>query len=419
MIRPLPRHGLTLLRLTLAVLAACAGASPSRAQQAAQELPHVDVVTTTPLPGLGTPLRDVPANVQTFSGRELGKQRQGTLTEFLEQNPTSVNVNAAQGNPYQLDVSFRGFTASPLVGVPQGLSVFQDGVRINEPFGDVVNWDLLAQSAIASITLIPGSNPLFGLNTLGGALAIATKSGRDNPGGAVELSGGSFGRTTLQLEHGGFNDAWDHFLTANASKDQGWAEHNASRVEQLFGKLGYRRDQTELELSLTVANNRLEGTQTLPVSFFDDVRQAYTYPDVNTNTLAMLAVKGRQYLADDTVLGGIAYLRRYRNTNLSSNVNDRFGSVDPLSGAVDTVQARNDRALIDQISAGLGMQLTLNREWMGARHQLVMGGGGDFGRASYTQDAQPAALTPSRGAVATGDFENQTSARTRNRNLAL
>ncbi len=109
----------------------------------ALELQRVEVIGTTPLPGLGTPLKDVPANVQVYGSKDLAKQRPGSLAEFLQNNPTSVTVNAAQGNPYQPDISFRGFTASPLVGVPQGLSVFQDGVRINEPFGDVVNWDLL------------------------------------------------------------------------------------------------------------------------------------------------------------------------------------------------------------------------------------------------------------------------------------
>src|SRR5215467_1876177 len=146
----------------------------STPQAAPQELPSVTVIGTTPLPGLGTPLRDVPSNVQVFGGGEIGKQRQGNLGEFLENNPTSISVNAAQGNPYQPDISFRGFTASPLLGVPQGLSVFQDGVRINEPFGDVVNWDILPQSAIAGLQLIPGSNPVFGLNTLGGAVSVIT-----------------------------------------------------------------------------------------------------------------------------------------------------------------------------------------------------------------------------------------------------
>jgi iron complex outermembrane recepter protein len=382
-------------------------------------LPRVEVVGTTPLPGLGTPLRDVPANVQTFGGREFGRQRQGNLSEFLENNPTSITVNSAQGNPYQADISFRGFTASPLVGVPQGLSVFQDGVRINESFGDVVNWDLLPQSAIASLQLIPGSNPLFGLNTLGGALSIYTKSGRDYPGGGVELSGGSFGRRTLQFEQGGVRGVWDYFATANLSKEHGWAQHNPSRVEQFFGKVGRRTGQDQFDVSLTVANNRLEGTQTLPPSFFDDRTQAYTYPDVNKNQLAMLSLKGRRGVSGDMELGGNAYLRRFQNHNLSSNVNGNFGEVDPATGAVDNVQAFNDRAAIEQTSYGLSGQLTVTAPLAGRRNQFVAGASADAGRARYTQDAQPADFDASRGTVATGDFAPQTDAKTRARNVAV
>ena len=381
--------------------------------------PRVEIIGTTPLPGLGTPLRDVPANVQSYGSREVGRQRQGNLSAFLESNPTSVTANAAQGNPYQADINFRGFTASPLVGVPQGLSVFQDGVRINESFGDVVNWDLLPQSAIASLQLIPGSNPLFGLNTLGGALSIYTKNGRDYPGGAVELSGGSFGRRTLQVEQGGASGPWDYFATANVSKERGWAQHNPSRIEQFFGKVGYQGQGEQFDLSLTAANNRLEGTQTLPPSFFDDRTQAYTYPDINKNQLAMLAIKGSHNLSNETVLGGNVYLRRFRNNNVSSNVNDGFGEVDPSTGAVDDVQALNDRSRIDQTSYGASAQLTFTAPLLNHRNQFVVGASADAGRALFTQDSQPAAFDASRGTVPTGDFAPQIDARTRTRNAAV
>ena len=407
-------------------MAAAASASaitsiPAQAQTAAQPqvLPPVVIIGTTPLPGLGTALRDVPANVQTFSGKDLARQRQGNLAEFLENNPTSVTVNAAQGNPYQLDISFRGFTASPLLGVPQGLSVFQDGVRINEPFGDVVNWDLLPQSAIAGIQLIPGSNPLFGLNTLGGALSIYTKSGRNNPGGSVEMSGGSFGRKSLQYEQGGEAGPWDWFSTANVSKERGWAEHNPSRVAQFYGKAGYQQGGTAFDVSVTAANNRLEGTQTLPTSFLDHRRQAYTYPDLNENQAVMLAAKGSQLMDEGVLLGGNVYVRRYRNKNTSSNVNDNFGEIDPGTGLPDPVQALNDRSAIDQTSYGLGVQLTLNRPVGERKNQFVVGASGDFGRARFTRDSQPAEFTATRAAVATGEFAPDTDAQSRNRTIAL
>ena len=181
----------TLLLALSAALAAMATASRAQDQTKANpaevlELPTIEVIGTTPLPGIGTPVRDVPANVQIFTSKEFAKQKHTDISEYLEQNPTSVTVNAAQGNPFQVDVNFRGFTASPLLGTPQGLSVFQDGVRVNEPFGDTVNWDLIPQSAISSIQVIPGSNPTFGLNTLGGALSIYTKSGSQYPGAAIQ-----------------------------------------------------------------------------------------------------------------------------------------------------------------------------------------------------------------------------------------
>ena len=104
-------------------------------------------------------------------------------------NAASASLNAPTGNPYQPDLTFRGFTASSLLGTPQGLSVFQDGVRINEAFADVVNWDLLPRNAVASMQLLPGSNPVFGLNTLGGALTMAMKDGFAFPGGGASVSG--------------------------------------------------------------------------------------------------------------------------------------------------------------------------------------------------------------------------------------
>lgn len=371
------------------------------------ELPTVEVVGTTPLPGLGTAVKDVPANVQVYTSKELGRQHQSNIGEYLEQNPTSVTINSAQGNPFQADVNFRGFTASPLLGTPQGLSVFQDGIRINEPFGDVVNWDLVPQSAISSIQLIPGSNPAFGLNTLGGALAVYTKSGSNYPGGSIEAYGGSFGRVGTEFEYGGKKENLDYFVTANVMDDKGWAEHNASNVQQFFGKLGWQDDKTDFDVALTLANNRLEGTQTLPLSYFDDIRQAYTFPDRNTNKLAFLTAKGSRFLSDDVVLGGNVYYRKYKNTNFSSNVNDDFTGVND--------QATNDLSVIDQDSYGLGLQLTVHGSIASLDNTLSLGVSSDLGRARFKQSAQDATFTADRGTVATSDFTLDTDAKTYNR----
>ena len=397
------------------------GAHAASAQNPAEvfELPAVTVVGTTPLPGLGTAARDVPANVQIFGSREIGLQRPLDLTEFLDRNANSVGTGSAQGNPYQRDLSFRGFAASPLLGTPQGISVFQDGVRINEAFGDVVNWDLLLPAAISSVQLIPGSNPLFGLNTLGGALALYTKSGAQYPGGSLELSTGSFRRRTALLQFGGARDRLDYYLAGDVSSDDGWAEHNPSRVKRMFGKVGYQDDRSDLDVSLTLADNTLQGTQTLPQSWLDTPRQAYTFPDTNANRLAFLAAKGSRFLSDTALLGGNVYLRRYHNDNLSSNVNGDFGELDPETGVPQANEATNDRSVTEQRSWGMGLQLTLLGEVAGRRNQFIVGTSGDFGDTDFTQASQPAQFGPGREAIATGDFAPETDVDTRNRYLGL
>src|SRR4051812_3298549 len=158
-----PLANASLLALAAFAPALHAQSTPSGEAPAPVVLPEVEIVLTTPVPGTGVPKDQIPSNVQTATDRRLRQLQSLNLPEFMRTQLPSVNVNEVQGNPYQMDVNYRGFTASPLLGTPQGLSVFLDGVRVNEPFGDIVNWDLLPRAALASITLLPGSNPLFGL----------------------------------------------------------------------------------------------------------------------------------------------------------------------------------------------------------------------------------------------------------------
>jgi hypothetical protein len=48
-------------------------------------------------------------------------------------------VDSASGNPFQPTFLYHGFAASPLQGTPQGLAVYVNGVRFNQPFGDTLN----------------------------------------------------------------------------------------------------------------------------------------------------------------------------------------------------------------------------------------------------------------------------------------
>ena len=382
---------------------------------AALEAPRVEVVGTTPLPVLATPLRDVPANVQSVTDRDLEKRRAGDITEFLENNLASVNLNQAQANAFQPDVNFRGLTASHLLGLPQGLSVFYDGVRVNEAFGDTVNWDLIPQSAIANMTLMPGSNPVYGLNTLGGALAIQTKSGFTYPGVSTSVYGGSFGRKAATIEAGGHGERIDYFVTGNYLEDDGWRKFSPSRIANIFAKVGYQSDRTDFDLSYTGANNSLQGTQALPLSMFSDRTQPYTWPDKTSNTLNFLNAKGSHFFDDTTLLAANAYYRQLDQETFASNVNDHCAGGCPPG----VFPAFNDTSTIRQKGSGGSVQLSLLDDVLGRHNQFTVGGSADLGDTRYRQFQQDAVFTADRGTLGVSPFALDTDVKTTNHYYGL
>lgn len=240
----------------------------------------MEVRGTTPLMSIPVPRDQVPANVQVTTGESISRRGALSLTDFLSRDLAGVQLTHVQNNPFQPDLSYRGFTSSFLIGTPPGLSVFVDGARVNEPLADQVNWDLIPQDAIDRIELIPGSNPVYGRNTLGGAVVIHTKRGLTHPGVLAEVWGGSFGRVRSLLQTGGSTGAFDYFLSGNVFLEDGYRDFSKSDVGQLFGQLGYVDAQNDLNLSLTHVNNRLTGNGPLPESRLRRDRSAvFTHPD--------------------------------------------------------------------------------------------------------------------------------------------
>ncbi|MDE2148244.1 MAG: TonB-dependent receptor [Gammaproteobacteria bacterium] len=396
-------------------------AAPPRNEAPVQQLGGVEVVGVAPLPGLGVPLDQMPANVQTASGGDLQRQQSLTLADYLDTGFAGVNVNASQGNPFQPDVNFHGFTASPLLGTPEGLSVYLDGVRVNESFGDVVNWDLIPESAIASVTLIPGSNPVFGLNTLGGALSIQTKSGSDDPGTELEASGGSFGRRDFQAASGGRSGRFDYFLTGNYFDEDGWRDLSASHVRQAFGKIGWQNDSTDVDLSYTFADANLTGNGATPVSLLARRRASiFTAPDNTKNHLNFVNATASHLLAGDWLLSGNAYYRQLDTRTFNGDISDTYADdyaalIANGAGPAQAAAALADQNAIDngthliQRRFGAGLQLTASADWFGFANQAVVGLGFDRGRSTFLQFRRPAALTLDHSTVPTGPPEITTS----------
>ena len=381
------------------------------------ERPVVEVIGITPIPGLGMPLRDVSSAVQSFNDEALRRRQALDATEYMERNFAGVSTNAAQGNPMQPDLNFRGFTASHLLGVPQGLSVFIDGVRVNEAFGDVVNWDLIPRNAISTAHLISGSNPVFGLNTLGGALSMMTKTGFSYPGYAARLLAGSFGRKIGEFEAGGHGRNADYFVAGHALDDRGWRDHSPSSVRQLYGKAGWQDATMDLDVSLALADNSLQGTQALPQSMLGNPRAAYTWPDRTQNSMQFLTARASRYVGDRALLAGLAYYRRLDQDNVSSNVNDDH---DPtLAPGAGNPQGFNDRFGLRQRMTGASLQLTLDHDLARGRNRFTFGASFDSAESDFAQDRQEALFSADREAAGFGVFSPLTRLRATNRYAGL
>ncbi|CAN4269135.1 CirA Outer membrane receptor proteins, mostly Fe transport [Methylophilaceae bacterium] len=395
----------------------------------AMSLNKVEVVSTTPLAGVGLPLEQIPSNVQVVKGEAMEEQRSLTIADYMNNNLTGVSINETQNNPYQPDVLFRGFTASPLLGTPQGLSIFQDGVRINEPFGDAVNWDLIPMNAIAGMNLMPGSNPVFGLNTLGGAIAITTKNGRTHQGGGIETSYGSWDRKTAAGEFGGVSKdgSVDYFIAGNYFDEDGWRDASPSKVKQIFSKLGWQNETSRLELSYTGADNNMIGNGLVQEDIINDFgRKAInTSPDQTKNTLSFFNLNGSHFINEATQLSANTYYRKSKRNTLNGDVNDDFNAdvlantehanynALILAGDVDDVlddchlgqdedeaefacSGALNRSNTKQKSYGFNAQLAFNQPIMNKQNQLIVGGSYDESKVMFDQSTEFGLLNDTR-----------------------
>ena len=291
----------------LALLTTAGAAAQAPEDDAESGIEVVEVVAPSTLADAD----DATANMQAATARDIEQARSLDLADFMRRNLSGVFVNEAQGNPLQSDVQYRGFVGSPLLGLPQGLAVYQDAVRINEPFGDVVNWALIPEAAIDTVFLVPGANPLFGLNALGGALSLRTKDGFSHPGAKAKFSAGSFGRWQVSAEAGGArNDTLSYFATASTLQEDGWRDYSPTRANRAFAKLGWRNERTSVDLSATAAGTALIGNGAAPVELLAIERTAiFTRPDRTENALGLFNLVVRHDFSEQFTLNGNIYLR--------------------------------------------------------------------------------------------------------------
>ncbi len=396
-------------------------AGQAQSQPAQAPAATVEVIGTSPLPGQGVDRNLLPYATQTVRRDRLDEAQADNLIDYMGRRLPGVQINDVQGSPFQGDLTYRGFRASPMLGAAQGLSVYVDGVRVNEPFGDVVNWDLIPEFAVNSLTLVPGANPAFGLNSLGGALSLTTHTGLTAPGLRGEFSFGSFGRKRADLSYGtSSEDGWHSYVAGTVFDENGWRDHSEGRLGNLLAKVGHSDGDTEWDLALQLGRSRLVGNGLVPAYTLQEVDGAvtrvpdlyagrretvYTYPDRTTNRLAQLGLNVRHQIDATTELAALAYVRHTRRDTINGDQADA-----PTADANASFNTTHTR------QRGVGAALSLSGK-TGA-HQWQLGSSLDASRTRFSETEQEALFTADRGVVA-GDEAAELGARVSGRSLAL
>lgn len=390
------------------------------------ELESIEVISVSPLQGSGVEINKIPSLVQTATAEDLEKSQSLSLADYMNDHLGSVHINEAQNNPLQPDVYYRGFVASPLLGLPQGLSVYVNGVRFNEPFGDTVNWDLIPEGAIDSIALYSGSNPMYGLNSLGGALSLQTKTGFTAEGHQLEVYGGSWDRHSEELTSGWNNGTFGYFIDLRNFGEQGWRDHSRTTAKQVFGTLSWENERASLDLTLAANDNKMKGNGANPIQLLEQQPKAvFTYPDQTITRMFFAELSGAFDLTDEINLSANAYFRQNRIRSFNGDDSDFDGCTGVNAGFMCETE-EGDEVLLEDIngnqitdtdavngasnntsqtymrSRGGTIQSAFSNDLFGYENNFVFGASYDYANVHFESDTELAQLLSDRGTKSSG-----------------
>ena len=279
-------------------------------------------VLMSPVSGSAIPIGKFPGGVGRADSGDIDRTGDTYIPEVLQQTVPGVILEDAQGNVFQRNLQFRGFDSSPVNGVPQGLAVYQNGVRINESFGDIVNWDFLPDNAIDGITII-GANPVFGLNAIGGAVTIFMRDGFNYEGAELDVRGGSFGRYQGALAVGGNSGSWGGFMALEGIHDDGYRDFSAARIRRMYTDIGAKGDGSEFHLNFTGAANFVGVTAAAPIQLLDlSWSRTFTSPQTTKNQMTMISANGSIEATPTLTLSGVSYWRWFRQSHVDGNISE-------------------------------------------------------------------------------------------------
>jgi len=378
--------------------------------EAVRRLPPRVVYVTTPLSGSGIDVDKVPASVNVVGADQIEATRSLNVSDSLQKYVPGVLVSEVAGNPFQPDVQFRGFVASPVAGTPQGLAVYQNGVRINEAFGDTANWDLIPTAAIRSVAVVT-NNPAFGLNALGGAVNVLMKDGFNYHGAEIDTMAGSFGRIQSSAQWGKQVDNFAVYGALEGLHDNGFRKASASNIRRFYGDIGYRNDSSEFHVNMGVADNKFGASATVPIELLlQDYSAISTSPQVSSNRVGYLNLTGKVDATPSWTIEGNAHVRRFEQSASDGNPTATqpctansallcFGNgVTPANGT-DGVQLANPfdpAAILGQINltgtrsttTGISLQATNSDKVFGHANRFVVGASLDSSVSRFSARAE-------------------------------
>jgi iron complex outermembrane receptor protein len=283
---------------------------------------EIIVIGTTPLPGSNVEINKVPGSVQTLSADDIARNHSISILDTLAQRIPGLQLSDSQGNSTFEDVHYRGFAASPLQGTPQGIAVYQNGVRLNEAFGDTVNWDLVPDVAIDRLSL-SSNNPAFGLNAIGGALNMVMKNGFTFQGLEAEIEGGSYGHVNGSVQYGVKWSDFSFYAAAEAMKDGSYRLFSNSDIERLYTDTGYQGDLSEFHLIASLARSSLSVVGATPLDLTKhSVSAVYTSPQTTRNDNGLVQLNGNTSLSDNLSIQTNIYGRYLGQKHIDGNNSD-------------------------------------------------------------------------------------------------
>lgn len=380
----------------------------------------------TPVAGVGIDVDKVPAAVNAVGAAQIARTDSPDIAVALQQHVPGLIVSDTTGNPFMPDVQFRGFVASPVSGTPQGLAVYQNGMRINEAFGDTVNWDLIPTAAIRSVTVVT-NNPAFGLNALGGAVNVQMKNGFSYQGAEINTMGGSFGRIQSSGQYGKQVDNFSVYGALEGVRENGFRNFSESAIRRFYGDVGYRTDSSEFHLNMGVASNNFGAPAAVPVELLQNYWGAtYTTPQTTKNQVAYVNLTGKVEATPTWTLDGSVRVRAFRQKTVDGNPTETercaadpgllcFNDDDVPANGLNGVQLANpfpDTAVLGQIdrtstrstTTGATLQATNNDQLFGHNNQFMVGASFDSGVTRFGASAELGTIGPNYVVSGSGVF---------------